>query len=126
MSVTRSCKGATYLVLAVDVVSAIDTTGRARTSAVVTPAGSALPIRTIPRHVAGIATDTTDDASRIVLLLRAVVLAVTDLAAVLASLVLIVTKGTVEGSELTQLVAFELVLALGNGGSLRRRENERP
>jgi hypothetical protein len=62
--------------------------------------------------------DTTDDAGGEVLLLRAVILSVTDLAAVLASLVLVVTKCTVEGGELTELVALEFVLAFRNGGSL--------
>lgn len=37
---------------------------------------------------------------------------------VLASLVLVVTKGAVESGQLTQLIALELILALGNGGSL--------
>lgn len=37
---------------------------------------------------------------------------------VLTSLVLIVTEGTVESSQLTQLVALELVLAFGDRSSL--------
>jgi hypothetical protein len=35
---------------------------------------------------------------------------------ILASLVLIVSQGTVESSQLTELVPLELVLALGDGG----------
>ncbi|KAK1715567.1 uncharacterized protein BDZ83DRAFT_54194 [Colletotrichum acutatum] len=42
----------------------------------------------------------------------------TDLATVLASLVLVVTEGTVEGSKLAKLVALELVLSFGNGRGL--------
>jgi hypothetical protein len=63
--------------------------------------------------------DTADDAGCEVLLLRAIVLSMTNLAAILASLVLVVTKSTVEGGELTQLVALEFVLAFGDGGSLK-------
>ena len=62
--------------------------------------------------------DTTDDVGSVVLSVRAVVLAVADFTTVLASLVLVVTQGTVERGELTQLVALELVLAFRNGGSL--------
>jgi len=42
---------------------------------------------------------------------------VTNLAAVLAGLVFVVTEGTVECGELAQLVALELVLAFGDRGS---------
>jgi hypothetical protein len=42
----------------------------------------------------------------------------TDFTTVLAGLVLVVTEGTVKGGKLTQLVALELVLAFGDGGSL--------
>lgn len=42
----------------------------------------------------------------------------TDLATILACLVLIITQGTVESGQLTQLVAFQLVLAFGDGSSL--------
>lgn len=41
----------------------------------------------------------------------------TNLAAVLAGLVFVVTEGTVECGELAQLVALELVLAFGDRGS---------
>jgi hypothetical protein len=37
---------------------------------------------------------------------------------VLASLVLIVTEGTVESSQLTKLITLEFVLAFGNGSGL--------
>lgn len=81
---------------------------------VVTPTLASLPIRTIATHVACIATHTTDDASSEVLLLRTVVLAMTNLATILASLVLIITQSSVESSKLTKLITLELVLAFGN------------
>ena len=61
-----------------------------------------------------VTTDATDDAGSVVLLLRAVVLAMTDLATVLASLVLVVSEGTVEGGEFSELVTLEFVLTFGN------------
>jgi hypothetical protein len=63
-------------------------------------------------------TDATDDAGREVLLLGAVVLAMANLSAVLAGLVLVVAKGTVEGGKLTKLVALEFVLAFRDRSSL--------
>jgi hypothetical protein len=99
--------------------------------------------------VTSIATNTTDDVGGEVALLGAVVLAVTDLTTyytvrnhekdkmgrgvltVLASLVLIVTKSTVEGSQLTELVALKFILTLRDGRGLednqhmyRKGENE--
>jgi hypothetical protein len=65
-----------------------------------------------------VATHTANNVGSEVLGIRAIVLAVANLAAVLASLVLVVTKGTVERGEFTQLVSLELVLAFGDGGSL--------
>lgn len=70
--------------------------------------------------MSGLTTDTTNDAGCEVLLLRAVVLSVTNLTTILAGLVLVVSKGTVEGGELTELVALQFVLTFGNGGSLDR------
>lgn len=69
--------------------------------------------------MSSVAADATDNVGGEVFGVRAVVLAVTDFTAVLASLVLVVTESTVESSQLTQLVALELVLTFGNGGSLR-------
>jgi hypothetical protein len=66
----------------------------------------------------GVTADTADDVGSIVLLLGAVVLAVSDLAAVLACLVLIITEGAVQRGKLAKLVPLELVLALGNRCSL--------
>ena len=65
-----------------------------------------------------IAANTTDDVGSEILLLRAVVLAMTNLSTVLACLVLIVTKSTVESSKFTELIALELILSFGNRGSL--------
>jgi hypothetical protein len=39
---------------------------------------------------------------------------VADLTTVLARLVLVVSKGTVEGSQLTELIPLQLVLAFGD------------
>lgn len=68
--------------------------------------------------MAGIATDATDDVGGEVALLWAVVLAVTDLATVLTSLVFVVAQRTVERSKFAKLVALELVLTFGDGSSL--------
>lgn len=68
--------------------------------------------------MACITTNTTDDASSVILSLRAVVLAVTNLATVLASLVLVISEGTVESGEFSELVALELVLAFRDRSSL--------
>jgi hypothetical protein len=100
--------------------SAADTSWRiAIGSAIIVAPGLAdLAIGTVASHVTSLTTDTADDARREVLLLRAVVLAMADFSAVLAGLVLVVTKGTVERGELTELVALEFVLTFGNGGGL--------
>ena len=68
--------------------------------------------------MAGVAADATDDVGGKVLCVRAVVFAVSDFAAVLAGLVLVVTEGTVECGELAGLIALELVLTFGDGGGL--------
>jgi hypothetical protein len=68
--------------------------------------------------MACVSTDTANDAGSEVLFLRAVVLAMTNLATVLASLVLIVSQGTVERGELSKLVALEFVLTFRNRCSL--------
>ena len=68
--------------------------------------------------MACVTADAADDVGCVVLFLRAVILAMADLATVLAGLVLIVTQRSVERSEFTELVALELVLTFGDGGSL--------
>lgn len=111
-------QGNAYLVLTIDCVATTNSTGRAATRAVVAPAGTSLSVRTIASHVAGVTTDAADDAGSVVLALGAIVLAMTNLATVLAGLVLVVSQGTVEGGKFSQLVTLELVLSLRNRGSL--------
>lgn len=105
----------TYLHFAVNSVTSADLGGG---TAIVAPAGTLLTIRTVTGHVPSVTTNATNDTSGVVLLLRTVVLAVADLAAILASLVLVISKGTVQRGQLTQLVALELVLAFGDGSGL--------
>ena len=105
---------------------------------IVTPVTSTLAVGTITSHVASIATNPTDNVGSEVALLGTIVLAMSDLATcgiadqyniqinrrnevrltVLTGLVLVVTEGTVQGGQLTELVALELVLTFGNGSSL--------
>ena len=77
-----------------------------------------IPIWTISSHVSSISTDTTDDICREVLLLGTVIFPVSNLTTVLAGLVFVVTKCTVERGKLSKLVAFQFILAFGNGCSL--------
>ena len=79
--------------------------------------------------MAGIATNATDDVGGEVSLLRTVILPVTDLTTckvstihvkvkssltVLTRLVLVISKGTVESCQFSQLVSLEFVLAFWN------------
>jgi hypothetical protein len=84
---------------------------------VVAPVASSLAVGTITSHMARVTADTTDDVRSEVALLGAVIFAMPDLTAILASLVLIVTKSTVERRQLTKLVSLEFVLAFWNRGS---------
>ena len=68
--------------------------------------------------MSGAPADTTDDVSSKVALLRALILPVTDVAAILTDLVLVVSKGSVESSKFAELITLVIVLALGCGGSL--------
>jgi hypothetical protein len=61
--------------------------------------------------VSSAATHTANDVSSEVTLLRAVVFAVADATTILADLVLVVTKRTVESRQLTKLVALVVILA---------------
>jgi hypothetical protein len=63
--------------------------------------------------VPSISTDTADDIGREVSLLGTVIFSVSNLTTVLAGLVFVVSKSTVEGGKLTKLIAFQLVLAFG-------------
>lgn len=112
---------AAYLVFAINGVTSANATDWPRSSrAVVAPVGTPLPVRTIARHMSRISADTADDVGGIILLLRAIVLAVADLAAVLACLVLVVAQSSVQGGKLAKLIPLELVLALGDRGSLEK------
>ena len=83
-------------------------------------AASSTPVDcTVASHVTSTAADATDDVGGEVALLGAVVLAMTDAAAVLANLVLVVAKSTVEGGELAQLVTLVVVLTLGSRSCLK-------
>jgi hypothetical protein len=77
-----------------------------------------LSVWAVTGHVSSITTSAANYARSVVLLLGTVILAVADLTAVLASLVLVVTEGTVQGSKLAQLVALQFVLSFGDRGSL--------
>lgn len=72
--------------------------------------------------MSSLATDTADNASGKVLLLRAIVFAMTDFTTVLACLVLVVAESSVECGELTELVALEFVLTFWNRCSLKREK----
>lgn len=107
----------TYLVFAVHGIAAANarSAGSARPHwTIVAPARAPLPVGTITSHMAGVTADTADDASSVVLLLGTVVLAMSNLPAVLACLVLVVAESSVQRSKLAQLVTLQLVLALGN------------
>lgn len=65
-----------------------------------------------------ISTNTADDVRGEIALLGAVEFSVSNLTAVLASLVLVITESTVESSKFTQLVTLQLVLTFWDGCSL--------
>lgn len=83
------------------------------------PASTGSTIRTVARHVTCIPTSAADNAGGEVAGLGAVVLTVTNLAAVLASLVFVIAEGAVEGCKLAKLVALELILSFGDGSGLK-------
>lgn len=62
----------------------------------------------------GITADATDDVGSKVALLGTVVLAVTDFTTILACLVLVVTKGSVQSGEFSKLVALQSILTFGD------------
>jgi hypothetical protein len=68
--------------------------------------------------VASAPANTTNDVSSKVALFGAVIFAMSDVAAVLADLVLVIAESAVEGSEFAELIAFVIVLAFGSGCSL--------
>ena len=129
-----------YLVFTVDRITATDapsdgaTSRRRSRSRSILPIGPALSVRTVSGHMTRVATDATDDISCEVTLLGTVVFTMPDLTAftfisidplmgeatltILTSLILIVTKSTVEGREFTELVTLQLVLTFGDRCSL--------
>jgi len=70
--------------------------------------------------VASTSTDTTDDISSEVALFWAVIFTVTKATAILADLILIITKGTVQSGELAKLIALVIVLSFRGGGRLQQ------
>jgi hypothetical protein len=92
------------------------TTGAAGPSEAVVQAPTSLA--TITGHVARAAAEPADNVGGVVALFRAVILAVTDVPAILADLVLVIAKRAVECGELAQLVPLMVVLTLGGRGSL--------
>lgn len=108
-----------YLILGIGLTSA-NSPSRPGTWSIVAPILASLSVGTIAGHVTCVTTDATDDACRVVLLLRAIVFSVTNLSTILTRLVLIVTQRSVQSGQLTQLVALELVLAFRDGSGLYR------
>ena len=129
-----------YLIFSVNSIASTDTTScrrraRGASRTVVAPIGTTLsatsqqfhlsavaaisiPIGAISGHMTCVSTDATDNVGCEVALFWTIVLSVTNLTAVLASLILIVSESTVECCKLTKLIALELVLAFRNRGSL--------
>lgn len=68
--------------------------------------------------MASATTDTTYDVSGKVPLFRAVVFAMADAPTVLTDLVLVVTKGAVQGGKFAELITLVIVLAFWGGGGL--------
>ena len=75
--------------------------------------------------MSGAPADTADDVSSEVALLRTLILPVTDVAAILTDLVLVVSEGSVEGSKFAELIAFVIVLAFGCGSGLISKSEQR-
>jgi hypothetical protein len=78
----------------------------------VAPISSPLAIRTVFGHVTSISADSADNAGSEVPLLRTIIFAMSDLTAILTSLIFIITKSTVKGCKLSELVSFEFILDL--------------
>lgn len=69
--------------------------------------------------MSSVSTNTTYDVRGEIALLGTVVLAMADLAAILAGLVLVISEGSVQCCEFAELVALKLVLTFRDGGGLR-------
>lgn len=77
---------------------------------------------TVTSHMTGATTDTADNVRCEITLLGTVVLAVTNAAAVLANLVLVIAKRTVKRGEFTELIALVVILPFGSRSSLETAE----
>ena len=75
--------------------------------------------------MSGAPADTADDVSSEVALLRTLILPVTDVAAVLTDLVLIISEGSIEGGKFAELIAFVIVLAFGCRSGLISKGEQR-
>jgi len=75
--------------------------------------------------VSGTPADTADDVSSKVALLRTLILPVTDVAAILTDLVLIVSESSIESGKFAELIAFVIVLAFGCGSGLISKDEQR-
>ena len=75
---------------------------------------------TVTSHMACTSTDAADDVRCEVTLFGAVVLPVANIATILADLVLVIAKRTVERSEFSELIAFMVVLSFGSRSRLRK------
>lgn len=111
-----------YLVLSVHSISVTQSSGTRPSGGcagpIVAPVLAALTIRTIASHMTGVTTHATDDVGGEITLLGTVVLAMTNLSTVLTTAVFIISQRSVEGGELSKLVALEFVLAFGDRSSL--------
>lgn len=75
--------------------------------------------------MSGAPADTTDDVSSKVALLRALILPVTDVAAVLTDLILVVSKGSVKCGKFAKLITLVIVLAFRCGSGLISKNEPR-
>ena len=75
--------------------------------------------------MSGTPADTADDVSSKVALLRTLILPVTDVAAILTDLVLIVSESSIESGKFAELIAFVIVLAFGCGSGLISKDEQR-
>ena len=127
---------AAYLIFPINSITSTNCrTTRCATRSIVSPIGTTLSVRTISRHVSSIATDSANDVRCEVALFRAVILPMTNLTTylrlswhtsleskerltILACLVFVVTKGSIESCKLTKLVTFELILSFRDRSGL--------
>ncbi len=75
----------------------------------------------VTSHVACASADTADDVRCEVTLFWAVVLAMANITTVLADLILVVAKRSVESGKFPKLVSFVIILTFGGRGSLHKK-----